>query len=91
MTVHLPDNRQLDLMVKTGSSYCSQSELPVTFGLGKLEGSVTLVSPGMSHEVAAERLATAIKLFPGFLFLYFLLQRQWRTAAVGIERYILAQ
>jgi hypothetical protein len=23
--------------VKTGSSYCSQSELPITFGLGKAE------------------------------------------------------
>jgi hypothetical protein len=29
-------------MVKTGSSYCSQSELPVTFGLGKPEEGVTL-------------------------------------------------
>jgi hypothetical protein len=24
-------------MVKTGSSYCSQSELPLTFGLGKAD------------------------------------------------------
>jgi hypothetical protein len=30
------------LMVKTGSSYCSQSELPLTFGLGKPEDGVTL-------------------------------------------------
>ena len=30
------------LMVKTGSSYCSQSELPLTFGLGKPEEGVTL-------------------------------------------------
>ncbi len=29
-------------MVKTGSSYCSQSELPLTFGLGKPEGEKTL-------------------------------------------------
>ncbi|HEX8163630.1 MAG TPA: CRTAC1 family protein [Pyrinomonadaceae bacterium] len=29
-------------MVKTGSSYCSQSELPLTFGLGKPEEGVTL-------------------------------------------------
>jgi len=29
-------------MVKTGSSYASQSELPLTFGLGGFEGSVTL-------------------------------------------------
>jgi Glycosyltransferase family 87 len=28
--------------------------------------------------------ATAIKLFPGFLFLYFLLQRRWRTLALGV-------
>jgi hypothetical protein len=25
-------------MVKTGSSYCSQSELPLTFGLGAAKG-----------------------------------------------------
>jgi hypothetical protein len=30
------------LMVKTGSSYCSQSELPLTFGLGKPEDGLTL-------------------------------------------------
>jgi enediyne biosynthesis protein E4 len=29
-------------MVRTGSSYCSQSELPVTFGLGKPEEGTTL-------------------------------------------------
>jgi hypothetical protein len=29
-------------VVKTGSSYCSQSELPLTFGLGKPEEGVTL-------------------------------------------------
>jgi hypothetical protein len=29
-------------MVRTGSSYCSQSELPVTFGLGKPEDGTTL-------------------------------------------------
>ncbi len=29
-------------MVKTGSSYCSQSELPVTFGLGKAQESYTV-------------------------------------------------
>jgi hypothetical protein len=27
-------------MVKSGSSYCSQSELPVTFGLGSATGPV---------------------------------------------------
>ena len=29
-------------MVKTGSSYCSQSELPLTFGLGRVQ-SVTKI------------------------------------------------
>src|SRR5678815_221734 len=29
-------------MVRTGSSYCSQSELPLTFGLGKPEEGTTL-------------------------------------------------
>jgi hypothetical protein len=29
-------------------------------------------------------LAVAIKLFPAFLFVYFLLQRQWKTVSVGI-------
>ena len=29
-------------MVRTGSSYCSQSEMPLTFGLGKPEEGVTL-------------------------------------------------
>jgi len=29
-------------MVRTGSSYCSQSELPLTFGLGKPEDGTTL-------------------------------------------------
>jgi enediyne biosynthesis protein E4 len=29
-------------MVRTGSSYCSQAELPLTFGLGKPEEGVTL-------------------------------------------------
>jgi hypothetical protein len=29
-------------------------------------------------------LATAIKLFPGLLFLYFLLQRRWRTVCAGL-------
>jgi hypothetical protein len=28
--------------------------------------------------------ATAVKLFPGFLFLYFLLRRDWRIVAVGV-------
>ena len=33
--VTLEDGRKLWNVVKTGSSYCSQSELPLTFGLGK--------------------------------------------------------
>jgi enediyne biosynthesis protein E4 len=33
--VQLDDGRQEWSMVKTGSSYCSQSELPLTFGLGR--------------------------------------------------------
>ena len=32
----------LSAMVRTGSSYCSQSELPLTFGLGKPEEGMTL-------------------------------------------------
>ncbi len=34
--------RTVFAMVRTGSSYCSQSELPLTFGLGKPEEGVTL-------------------------------------------------
>ena len=34
----LSDNGSASAMVKTGSSYCSQSELPVTFGLGARTG-----------------------------------------------------
>jgi hypothetical protein len=33
--LQLEDGRKPWAMVKTGSSYCSQSELPLTFGLGK--------------------------------------------------------
>jgi hypothetical protein len=42
VTVVLPDNRRLTRTVKTGSSYCSQSEMPLTFGLEKYEGVVTV-------------------------------------------------
>ena len=41
VTVTLDDGQKRWAMVKTGSSYCSQSELPLTFGLGaatKVEG-----------------------------------------------------
>jgi hypothetical protein len=35
--VKLSEQVKLWSTVKTGSSYCSQSELPLTFGLGKAE------------------------------------------------------
>jgi enediyne biosynthesis protein E4 len=35
VTVTLDSGRKLWGVVKTGSSYCSQSELPLTFGLGR--------------------------------------------------------
>ena len=37
VTLKLADQRKLWGMVKTGSSYCSQSELPLTFGLAKAD------------------------------------------------------
>lgn len=44
-------------MVRTGSSYCSQSELPLTFGLGKAEEGTTLtleiVWPGGQKDTIA--------------------------------------
>jgi enediyne biosynthesis protein E4 len=45
VTVTMPSGAKLMEMVKTGSSYLSQSELPLTFGLGKPE-------PGKSVDVA---------------------------------------
>ena len=33
--------------------------------------------------------AMAIKLFPGFLFLYFLLRRQWRVLVGGVISFLL--
>src|SRR5581483_8542829 len=33
-------------------------------------------------------LATAIKLFPGFLFVYFVLRRQWTVVAAGVMTFI---
>jgi enediyne biosynthesis protein E4 len=35
VTLHLKNGRRMSEFVKSGSSYCSQSELPLTFGLGK--------------------------------------------------------
>jgi hypothetical protein len=42
ITVITSEGVHLFKMVKTGSSYLSQSELPVTFGLGKLKSNATL-------------------------------------------------
>ena len=42
ITVQAPNGEKHWGMVKTGSSYCSQSELPVTFGLGKAQESYTV-------------------------------------------------
>jgi hypothetical protein len=33
--IELEDGRKSSAMVKTGSSYCSQSEMPLTFGVGR--------------------------------------------------------
>jgi hypothetical protein len=43
-------------VVKTGSSYCSQSELPVTFGLGKAEkvATVEITWPGGRVDTLAD-------------------------------------
>jgi hypothetical protein len=37
VTLKLPNQTKLWSVVKSGSSYCSQSELPLTFGLGKAD------------------------------------------------------
>jgi hypothetical protein len=54
VTVRMPDGTRLSGMVKSGSSYLSQSELPLTFGLGKpSEGKVVTVDvawPGGRRE-----------------------------------------
>jgi hypothetical protein len=42
VVVKTAKGRTVFAMVRTGSSYCSQSELPLTFGLGKPEEGVTL-------------------------------------------------
>jgi hypothetical protein len=38
VTATLPGGSKSWAVVKTGSSYCSQSELPLTFGLGSAKG-----------------------------------------------------
>jgi enediyne biosynthesis protein E4 len=47
ITLKLPNQAKLWGMVKSGSSYCSQSELPLTFGLGKADkvASIEIVWP----------------------------------------------
>src|SRR6266851_6783308 len=42
VTLKTSKGAKLDQMVRTGSSYCSQSELPLVFGLGKPEEGLTL-------------------------------------------------
>jgi hypothetical protein len=42
ITVKIDDKTKLWNMVKTGSSYVSQSELPLTFGLGKASKALTI-------------------------------------------------
>jgi hypothetical protein len=42
VVVKTSKGRTLSSLVRTGSSYCSQSELPLTFGLGKPEEGTTL-------------------------------------------------
>ncbi|HSD45926.1 MAG TPA: CRTAC1 family protein [Pyrinomonadaceae bacterium] len=42
VVVKTSKGRSIFAMVRTGSSYCSQPELPLTFGLGKPEEGVTL-------------------------------------------------
>lgn len=57
VSVKTAKGRKMNLMVRTGSSYCSQSELPLTFGLGKPEEGATLTLeitwPGGQKETVA--------------------------------------
>jgi hypothetical protein len=56
VTVKLPNQTKLSSMVKSGSSYCSQSELPLTFGLGKADrvSSIEVIWPSGRVDVAPE-------------------------------------
>ena len=56
VTLKLADKTQLWAVVKSGSSYCSQSELPLTFGLGKLDkvSSIEVAWPSGRVDVASE-------------------------------------
>ena len=42
VTVKTSNGKTMSGMIRTGSSYCSQSELPLTFGLGKPEEGITV-------------------------------------------------
>lgn len=56
VTLKLADKTKLWAVVKSGSSYCSQSELPLTFGLGKLDkvSSIEVAWPSGRVDVASE-------------------------------------
>jgi hypothetical protein len=56
VTLKLSNQTKLWSMVKSGSSYCSQSELPLTFGLGKADkvSSIEVVWPSGRVDVAPE-------------------------------------
>ncbi|HXU37414.1 MAG TPA: CRTAC1 family protein [Blastocatellia bacterium] len=56
VTVKSSTGRTLWSIVKTGSSYCSQSELPLTFGLGKAEkvASIEVIWPGGRKETLSD-------------------------------------
>ena len=57
VTVRLPNGQHIMQMVKSGSSYLSQSELPLTFGLGRPETvkavNLEIVWPGGRKEAVA--------------------------------------
>jgi hypothetical protein len=56
VTLKLSNQTKLWSTVKSGSSYCSQSELPLTFGLGKADkvSSIEVVWPSGRVDVAPE-------------------------------------
>jgi hypothetical protein len=64
VTLKLSNQAKLWNVVKSGSSYCSQSELPLTFGLGKTDkvSSVEVVWPSgrvdIANDVAANQFIT---------------------------------
>lgn len=70
VTVHLPNGTRLLQMVKSGSSYLSQSELPLTFGLGKpADGKTVTVDirwpSGKRESIASVKANQAITLEEG--------------------------